>query len=80
MGAFTWQKVSQKRHGLKEAGKGQKDDIVMCYAGLCYIAPIAAAQYHSKQGSKDGEVAVVGRHGLVIRRDSRKGVAKPWLR
>ncbi|KKL75391.1 hypothetical protein LCGC14_2055340, partial [marine sediment metagenome] len=44
MGAFTWLKVAQKRDGLKAVGKGQKDDIVMCYAGLCYIAPLTGAR------------------------------------
>lgn len=85
MGAFTWQKLAQKRHGLKEAGKGQKDDIVMCYAGLCYIAPLASARYNTKQrvstgAIKDGETVTVGKFGLVLDRNSGRNAPRPWLR
>lgn len=87
MGAFTWQKVAQKRHGLKEAGKGQKDDIVMCYAGLCYIAPLASARYNAKQGRsvvggpiRDNEVVTVGPHGIVLDRGPARARPRPWLR
>jgi hypothetical protein len=85
MGAFTWQKVAQKRHGLKEAGKGQKDDLVMCYAGLCYIAPAAAARYNAKQGRsigpiKENEIITVGPHGLVQDRRMAGALPWPWLK
>lgn len=87
MGAFTWQKVAQKRHGLKEAGKGQKDDIVMCYAGLCYIAPLVSSSLHRgavnfNEPPKENEIVFVGRHGLVVDRKIAKAGSgpKPWLR
>jgi hypothetical protein len=89
MGAFTWQKVAQKRHGLKEAGKGQKDDLVMSAAGLCYIAPQAAARSQSRmaqvaslpgQPLKEHEVVIVGKHGLVLDRRSEMNQPKPWLK
>jgi hypothetical protein len=86
MGAFTWAKVAQKRHGLKEVGKGQKDDIVMCYAGLCYIADQARARYTAKQRVSTGgpirenEVVTVGRHGLVLDRSPVGARPRPWLR
>jgi hypothetical protein len=88
MGAFTWQKVTEKRHGLKEAGKGQKDDIVMCYAGLCYIAPLASARYTGKRGQsapgtpvQENEVVVVGKHGLVLdrKRPGQSGGGLPFM-
>ncbi|KKM70010.1 hypothetical protein LCGC14_1445030 [marine sediment metagenome] len=83
MGAFTWQKVAQKRHGLKEAGKGQKDDLVMCAAGVVYIAPLAGSRREG-QGTpsgaiEEGEVVTVGAHGVVLNR-SRGGAQRsnPW--
>ena len=84
-GAFTWQKLAQKRHGLKEAGKGQKDDLVMCAAGLAYIAPLASARYNSKQKAPTGpiqenEVVVLGRGGVVVSRGPAQERVKPWLR
>jgi hypothetical protein len=84
-GAFTWQKVAQKRHGLKEAGKGQKDDLVMCAAGLAYIAPLASARYNTKQRAPTGpiqenEVVVLGRGGVVVSRGPARERVKPWLR
>lgn len=84
MGAFTWQKVSQKRDGLKATGKGQKDDLVMCYAGLCYIAPQAGARYNAQQQIsssvpvKGDEEVVVGPHGVVIARRPINTHRKVW--
>ncbi len=86
MGAFTWQKVAQKRHGLKEAGKGQKDDLVMCYAGLCYIAPLGSSRYNAKRGQmptgpiQENEVVVVGRGGIVVSRGPERPAPQPWLK
>ncbi len=85
MGAFTWSKVAQKRYGLKEAGKGQKDDLVMAYAGLCYIAPIASSRYNTKQRVttgpiQDDETVTVGKFGLVVDRRSGGNAPRPWLK
>ena len=92
MGAFTWQKLAQKRHGLKEAGKGQKDDIVMCYAGLVFIAPLVAGRYTREKDRayptgdiQENEVVTVGSSGVVLNRsrDGRNRIARdsrPWLR
>ncbi len=86
MGAFTWMKVSQKREGLKAAGKGQKDDLVMCYAGLCFIANEARARYNAKKRGNIGgpvrkdEIVVVGKHGLVVDRHASGAGPRPWLR
>ena len=86
-GAFTWQKVAQKRHGLKEAGKGQKDDLVLCAAGLAYIAPLATARYNAKHKGRiptgpiqEGEVVIVGRGGVVISRGAERNRPKPWMK
>ena len=83
MGAFTWQKVAQKRYGLKEVGKGQKDDLVMCAAGVVYIAPLAGSRREG-QGTpsgaiEEGEVVTVGAHGVVLNR-RRGGTQRsnPW--
>ena len=86
MGAFTWTKAAQKRHGLKEQGKGQKDDLVMSAAGCCYIAPQGRAGYAAKNNSrvsqpgdpiKENELITVGKFGLVQRGGSQP---MPWLR
>lgn len=86
MGAFTWLKVAQKRESLKAAGKGQKDDLVMCYAGLCYIANQARTRYNSKQGGNTGrqsrpdDIIVVNKDGLVVDRHAQGAGPRPWLR
>ena len=94
MGAFTWMKTQQKRESLKAAGKGQKDDLVMCYAGLAYIANDARARYNAQERSrinsdrrgppqpiKQGEIITVGNGGLVIDRQAEGArAARPWLR
>lgn len=91
MGAFTWQKLAAKRHGLKEAGKGQKDDIVMCYAGLVFIAPLVAGRYtrQKERAYPTGdiqlnEVVTVGQHGIVLNRQrdgrGRTRETREWLR
>ena len=91
MGAFTWQKLAARRHGLKEAGKGQKDDIVMAYAGLVFIAPLVAGRYTRQQERayptgdiQESEVLTVGPHGIIMNRQ-RDGQGRPretriWLR
>ena len=92
MGSFTWQKVPG-REKLKAAGKkGQKDDLVMSAAGCSYIAPLGAARYNASkdrvgqegQPIQEGEVVVIGRHGLVQNRfvpGQRPGLPTyPWLR
>lgn len=83
LGAFTWQKV-QGREKLKAAGKGQKDDLVMCYAGLCYIANQARGRYKAYQSAgaedaKEQEIINVGANGLVTRRGGRNS-APVWYR
>jgi hypothetical protein len=91
MGAFTWTKVAQKRHGLKEVGKGQKDDIVMSYAGLCFIAPLVAGRYTNIKDRayptgdiQENEVVTVGPSGIVLNRSrdgrGRSRESRPWLR
>ena len=88
MGAFTLMKVAQKRDGLKAVGKGQKDDIVMCYAGLCYIAPLTGAramappkEYGESRPIEPGETVVVGPTGVVLSRHKEgTRVAEPWMR
>ena len=94
MGAFTWIKTAQKRESLKAAGKGQKDDLVMCYGGLCYIANDARARYNAQAGGRkthtyrgaptpvrQDEIITVGVNGLVINRETQGASApRPWLR
>ena len=94
MGAFTWMKTAQKRESLKAAGKGQKDDLVMCYAGLAYIATDARARYNAQQRSskpetyqgtpaplQDNEIVTVGVNGIVIERQSKETANhRPWLK
>lgn len=93
MGAFTWQKTTQKRESLKASGKGQKDDLVMCYAGLCYIANDARARYNARSRSttkesyrsapppiRNDEVVLLGVNGLVLDRKKQGVAPRPWLR
>jgi len=92
MGAFTWQKLASKRHGLKEAGKGQKDDLVMSCAGAVFIAPLVAGRYNRQQGQayptgdiQENEVITVGPSGIVLNRsrdgrNRRTRESRPWLR
>ena len=89
MGAFTWTKAAQKRHGLKEQGKGQKDDLVMSAAGCCYIAPQGRAGYAAKNNSrvsqpgeplKETEFYTVGKFGLAERQNPGASQPMPWLR
>lgn len=89
MGSFTWSKVAGKRELLKaQAKKGQKDDLVMCAAGCCYIAPLAGARYRARRGPEpgqpiqEGEVVTVGPYGLVLNRQTQKSVRTryPWIR
>jgi len=92
-GAFTWQKTSQKRESLKAAGKGQKDDLVMAAAGCVYIANDARARYNAHERNRNrntyrgapepvrnDEELLVGVNGLVLDRQKKGTVARPWLR
>jgi hypothetical protein len=79
MGSFTWQKVSQRRHGDKAAAKpGQKDDLVICWAGCCYLAEEARARYNAKERKPKNDLIVVGAGGIV--HSHQQPQVKTWLR
>lgn len=77
MGAFTWLKI-KGREGLKAAGKGQKDDLVIGAAGASFLTDTAASAYTRRQTA--GQVTVVGPNGLVIAKQGQMQETRPWLR
>ena len=82
MGSFTWQKEAMRRSAKAKAEKSKKDDLVIVAAGCCYIAGEARARYNAKQARREDEIVVVGKHGLVIAKETstRSYSTKPWLR
>jgi len=71
MGSFGWAKARGTR---KAVGKQSHDDLVLSMAGATYIAPF----YRARAKAPD-EPILIDKHGLVIRKGSRKG-PQPWMR
>ena len=67
MGIFTWQKFQERMKA--SAQKNQHDDCVMAAAGGYYVLQFVRTRVQRHERRRQEEVLVVGRNGLVLRRE-----------